>query len=129
MGFRVAVWDDRPEVLVGIADEHRPLSGSIADAIAEVGVTPSTSIVVVTRNVALDVDILPPLLAAGAGYVGLMGSRRRWATTRAQLETAGVPADLLDVVRSPIGIEIGAETPEEIALSILAEVVSGVRAA
>jgi xanthine dehydrogenase accessory factor len=128
MGYRAAVWDDRPEVLDGVARADTALTGPIADAIGAIGVTAQTSIVVVTRNVALDVEILPPLLATDAGYVGLMGSARRWATTRAQLAAAGVDEGRLDRVCSPIGIEIQAETPEEIAVSIMAEVVERARA-
>jgi xanthine dehydrogenase accessory factor len=52
-----------------------------------------------------------------------MGSQRRWDTTRAKLEADGVTGANLDRVRSPIGIDISAETPEEIAISILAEVI------
>jgi len=83
-----------------------------------------TSIVLVTRNVDTDVAALPALLRTDAGYVGVMGSQRRWTTTRARLETQGVPKQTLERVHAPIGIEVGAETPEEIALSIMAEVVA-----
>jgi xanthine dehydrogenase accessory factor len=53
-----------------------------------------------------------------------MGSLRRWKTTQSALTTAGVELDDLTRVTSPVGMEIGAETPEEIAVSILAQVVS-----
>lgn len=127
MGYRTVVWDDRPEVLDAIDESHQTLGSSIEAAIAEAGVSEQTSIVMVTRNVALDLDILPALLDTDAGYVGLMGSQRRWATTRQKLVDAGVAADQLDRVHSPIGIEINAETPEEIAVSILAEVIEHAR--
>ncbi|MEL6985339.1 MAG: XdhC family protein, partial [Actinomycetota bacterium] len=156
LGFRIVVWDDRPEAIaelsasiqsapgsrtgpdtsIGDPDGSdgagaRPVAtatGSIDAAIAEHPIGPDASVVMVTRNVSLDVDLLPPLLASGAGYIGLMGSNRRWTTTRAKLVEAGVEADALDRVVSPIGVEINAETPEEIAVSILAQVVANRRA-
>ncbi len=144
LGFRTVVWDDRPEALAELADSlaDRPgpagptpapvtATGPIGAALAEHGIDATASIVMVTRNVDLDLDLLPPLLATSAGYVGLMGSKRRWATTRGRLLDAGLVGDQtegdLDRIVSPIGIEIGAETPEEIALSILAQVVARLR--
>jgi xanthine dehydrogenase accessory factor len=123
MGYRTVVWDDRPEVLEGIERAHQTFGESIEAAIGGAALDERSAIVVVTRNVALDVEILPPLLASGAGYLGLMGSSRRWATTRGTLLELGLSEEVLDRVNSPIGVEIGAETPEEIAVSIMAEVV------
>jgi xanthine dehydrogenase accessory factor len=123
LGYQTVVWDDRAEVLEGMGEVDVRLGGTIGEALAEVAVGPATAIVVVTRNVELDLVILPSLLAAPAGYIGVMGSRRRWDATRSQLIEMGVAATDLDRVRSPIGVEISAETPEEIAVSILSEVV------
>ncbi len=136
LGFRVVVWDDRPEAIVELeraaeaapspqaaGEPIRTVTGPITDALSAHPVDQDTSVVMVTRNVRLDVDLLPPLLASGAGYIGLMGSRRRWTTTRSQLVDAGTSESDLDRIVSPIGIEINAETPEEIAVSILAQVV------
>ena len=78
---------------------------------------------VVTRNAQVDVENLPHLLATEVGTVGVMGSQRRWDTTRKSLLDGGVSEADLERVTSPVGIEIGAETPEEIAVSILAQVV------
>lgn len=138
LGFRIVVWDDRPEAIaeldqaVAVAPGRGPsgddvpivtTTAPIADALAAQSVGPDAAVVMVTRNVSLDVGLLPPLLASGAGYIGLMGSQRRWGTTRAKLLEAGVAEEALERVVSPIGIEIDAETPEEIAVSILAQVV------
>ena len=129
LGFRTVVWDDRPEAIDELVAADGPdptatASGPIGEALADHPIDADASVVMVTRNVALDLDLLPAILATGAGYVGLMGSRRRWTTTRAALVDAGVDAADLERVASPIGIEIEAETPEEIAVSILAEVVA-----
>ena len=58
-----------------------------------------------------------------AGYIGIIGSKRRWQTSREKLLAMGVPEEKLNRVNSPMGLELNAETPEEIALSILAEIV------
>lgn len=129
MGFRVVAVDDRPEMadpaVLPLADTV--VCGSVTEAVEQVPVGPNTDVVLVTRNVGVDLAALPVLLAAGARSVGVMGSKRRWATTRAKLEAEGVDPAALDTVRSPIGLEVGAETPEEIALSILAEIVASRR--
>ncbi|MYL03062.1 MAG: XdhC family protein [Acidimicrobiaceae bacterium] len=139
LGFRVVASDDRAgiedgptggEDPEGLTDESPSGSvdelviGSVADLLAGRTLDADASVVLVTRNVDVDAAALPALLATGAGYVGVMGSERRWATTRARLEADGVDPAALDRVHAPIGIEVGAETPEEIALSIMAEVIA-----
>ena len=78
--------------------------------------------VLTTRSVDLDVLVLPALLKSESPYIGAIGSRRRWALTREKLIAAGISQELVDSVHSPIGIDLKAETPREIALSIMAEV-------
>jgi xanthine dehydrogenase accessory factor len=73
--------------------------------------------------VAVDVGGLPALLDSPAAYIGVIGSKRRWATALKQLKEAGVPEKALSRVRSPMGLELHAETPEEIAVSIMAEII------
>ena len=101
--------------------------GDIEAALREVPVDTHTYLVMVTRNVDLDAAILPPLLRSPAVYVRVMDSSRRWATTRQRLADQGVEPALLDRVESPIGKEIAAETPSEIAVSILARVIEHAR--
>ena len=139
LGYRVVATDDRPmadgdppdragsEVPGGDAGDGAPdelVIGSVDDLLEGRRMDQDVSVVLVTRNVDVDAAALPALLATGAGYVGVMGSERRWATTRARLEAEGTDPAVLDRVHAPIGIEVGAETPEEIALSIMAEVVA-----
>ncbi|CAB4824650.1 unannotated protein [freshwater metagenome] len=125
MGFRVIAYDDRPDQAEPASLPHADvvLSGSLADALLEHPPTADTHIVMVTRNMALDLELLPVALATSARTIGLMGSKRRWDTTRERLVGMGFDSEALGRVRSPIGVELNAETPEEIALSILAEVV------
>jgi xanthine dehydrogenase accessory factor len=129
LGYRVVATDDRAELATPelVPDAHLVVPGSIDAAISAASLMHTSSIVVVTRNVGVDLAVVPVLLASPARYVGLMGSRRRWDVTRSQLLAAGVTDADLDRVQTPIGLEIGAETPEEIAVSIMAAVVAAAR--
>jgi xanthine dehydrogenase accessory factor len=132
LGFRTVVWDDRSELAEQAArsdNVNTALAGPITNLVEEHAVEPNDAVVIVTRNVALDLDILPVILGTSAGYVGLMGSNRRWATTRSKLADIGFESAELDRVTAPIGVEIAAETPAEIAVSILAEVIAHRRGA
>ena len=125
LGFRVAVCDDRPEFCspeaVPEADEFYLCE--MAELPRKLKITPWTYLVLTTRGVDVDVPGLPVLLETSADFIGVIGSKRRWATTRKQLLERGVPAEKLARVHSPIGLELNAETPEEIAVSILAEII------
>jgi len=66
---------------------------------------------------------MAPILDSPARYIGVIGSKRRWLTTRKGLLDKGVSEEKLAQVYSPMGLELAAETPEEIAVSILAEVI------
>jgi xanthine dehydrogenase accessory factor len=129
LDYRVVAWDDRHELVAELAGGLPPsgdrviASGSAADLLAAHPIDAASRVVLVTRNLGLDLDLLPALLATPAAYIGLMGSARRWQTTRARLMEAGVPEAELDRVHAPIGVEIKAETPAEIALSILAQII------
>jgi xanthine dehydrogenase accessory factor len=125
LDFRVVVNDDRPEFCtpeaVPDADEYLPTP--MEELPQRMEITPWTYLVLTTRGANVDVQGLPALLDTPAAYIGVIGSRRRWAETCKQVTAAGVPAEKLARVRSPIGLELNAETPEEIAVSILAEII------
>jgi xanthine dehydrogenase accessory factor len=125
LGFRVAVNDDRPEFCnpeaVPGADEYYPVP--MAELPKQMKITPWTYLVLTTRGVAVDIQGLPALLDTPAAYIGVIGSQRRWATTRKQLLECDVPEEKIARVRSPMGLELNAETPEEIAVSIMAEII------
>ena len=126
LGFRVAAWDDREDLAAAVdvsVAGVEVLTGSLEDAIAASPIDENTAVVLTTRNVGLDIEIFPPLLASSASFIGIMGSRRRWEITRQKLEDAGQSKADLDRVHSPIGLNIDAETPSEIAVSIMAEVI------
>lgn len=130
-GFRVILSDDRaplcdPALAPG-AHEYRP--GDATEMLAGLTLTANTYVALVTRGYPLDVPVLPKLLASPVAYIGVIGSKRRWLTTVEALKTAGVADADLVRVHAPIGLEIGAETPEEIAVAIMAEIIATRRAA
>ena len=125
LGFRVAVSDDRIEFCTPEAqpdaDEFYPVP--MADLPEHLEITPWTSLVLTTRGADVDAQGLPTLFEHPANYIGVIGSRRRWATTVKLMQKAGVMDDAINRVHSPIGLELNAETPAEIAVSIMAEII------
>ncbi len=124
LGFRVAVSDDRPEFCtpeaVPGADAYYPVEmGKIPE---QLKINKQTYIVITSRGSNVDQEGLPSLLDTEARYIGVIGSQRRWLATVKALEEKGVPEEKIARVHSPMGLELNAETPEEIAVSILAEV-------
>jgi xanthine dehydrogenase accessory factor len=124
LDFYVVANDDRPDFASpqNTPGADRYLSCPMAELPNQLEITPWTYLVLTTRGASVDIDGLPALLETPAAYIGLIGSQRRWATTRNQILASGIPAEKIARVHSPIGLELNAETPEEIAVSILAEI-------
>jgi xanthine dehydrogenase accessory factor len=126
LGFYVIASDDRPQFCtpeaVPGADEYQAVP--MSELPGRVKITPWTYLVLTTRGMNVDVEGLPALLDAPYAYLGIIGSQRRWAMAKKGLQEKRIPEALLDKVHSPIGLEIGAETPEEIAVSIMAEIIA-----
>jgi xanthine dehydrogenase accessory factor len=124
LGFRVAVSDDRaefctPESTPG-GDAYYPVEmGKLTDHLK---INKQAYIVITSRGSGVDAAGLPGILESEAGYIGVIGSKRRWLTTVKALKEKGVPDEQIAKVHSPMGLELNAETPEEIAVSILAEI-------
>ena len=125
LGFFVAVSDDRLEFCTPEAnpdaDEFLPVA--MKDLASTTNITSSTYLVLTTRGSNVDVAGLAPLLATEPAFIGIIGSKKRWETTKRALLDQGVPKEKLDKVFSPMGLELNAETPEEIAVSIMAEII------
>lgn len=126
LGCRIAVVDERPDM---VTPERYPqaevrLTGDPVQQIADFHLTEHTYLVMVTPHHTLDEKVLAVLADRSVAYVGLIGSRRRTAHTFERAREAGVPEELLERVHTPIGLDIGAETPREIAISILAEIIA-----
>ncbi|MBN2306308.1 MAG: XdhC family protein, partial [Anaerolineae bacterium] len=129
MDFRVIVSDDRPGYAT--PEQIPGMDGYVEAAPAEltqhVTIDHVTCVAAITRGVIVDQDLLPPLLATDAPYIGVIGGRRRWLLTSKTLQEAGISPETLMRVRTPVGLDLGGETPKEIALSILAEIVMVLR--
>ncbi|XES01181.1 XdhC family protein [Streptomyces sp. S1D4-11] len=126
LGYRVTVCDARPVfatakrfpagVEVVVDWPHRYLRGTTTDA--------RTVICVLTHDPKFDVPLLEEALRRPAAYIGAMGSRRTHDDRRKRLIDAGLSEGELSRLRSPVGLDLGARTPEEVAVSVAAEIVA-----
>ena len=127
LGFRVTVLDDRPEFATRerFPDAERVERIDFSDPFAGVRLGPLTHVVLVTRGHKYDYECLRRLLVADPPprYVGMIGSRRRVRATWERLLEEGVPRERLAAVRAPVGLDLGAQTPAEIAVAVAAEIV------
>jgi xanthine dehydrogenase accessory factor len=125
LGFRVIVSDDRAALCTPdlIPDADLFLVTPMKNLPKLIELRPSSYLVLSTRGSDVDVAGLPEILKTSPSYIGVIGSKRRWILTQKGLKEAGVPEDTLNKIRSPIGLELQAETPEEIAVSIMAEII------
>ncbi|MFZ5646749.1 MAG: XdhC family protein [Bacillota bacterium] len=126
VGYRYKIVDDRPE----FADRERfpgaeaVICQGFEKALAGLDIGPNTSVVIITRGHAHDRLCLREVLKKQAFYIGMIGSRRKVQGVLESLRDEGIEEERLRSVFSPIGLDIGAETPEEIALSIMSEIVA-----
>jgi xanthine dehydrogenase accessory factor len=126
VGYQVTVIDDRE----GFVNRDRFPDTSIAlvsapfeTASLDVKITSGTAVVIVTRGHQYDELCLKQTIESNAGYIGMIGSRRRVLGVFERLKVAGVGDELLRRVHAPIGLQIGATSPQEIAVAILAEII------
>ena len=125
VGFKVTIIDDRKEF--ANQDKFPEADEIIAEetekALTHLKVTPSTYIIILTRGHLKDEEVLGSVIRSNATYIGMIGSRKKNATVFQHLEEQGISQDELAKVHAPIGIGINAQTPEEIAISIIAEII------
>ena len=96
---------------------------SVEDISSEGIITPETFVVLTTRNMNIDIALLPYLIDQSPKYIGVIGSERRWISTKKEIRMSWVlNKQELEKIYSPIGIDLQGETPEEIAISILSEI-------
>ena len=126
LGFRVVLIDDRPELMTRdkfpLVDELH--AGDMAEELSKLSITPQTYLVIVTRAHTSDAPVLRAVIDRPAAYIGMLGSKRRVLTVFEMLKQEGVKPEAFERLHAPIGLQIGAETPQEIALSIMAEIIS-----
>lgn len=125
VGFSVTVVDDRAEYAnpARFPEASRTLAMKFDEAFEHLDVKPSTSIVIVTRGHATDASVLGRAVSTSARYIGMIGSSKKVISAYTQLKEQGVPISLLKRVAAPIGLDIGAVSAEEIAVSIVAELI------
>ena len=129
IGYRTVLIDDRADFVTRerFPDEGIELvtASNWADAVsASIGVGRGVSVAVVTRGHNEDEECLRAVMSAHPDYVGLIGSKRRTNIVLERLRETGVEEQRLSEVRAPVGLDIGAVSPQEVALSILAEIVT-----
>ncbi len=126
LGFRVIVTDARAKLLT---PERFPTADQLVqgwpeDAIAQTPIDRNTYIAILTHDPKFDEPALMGTLSTDARYIGAVGSRKTSADRRVRLTEAGATEEQLARIRGPIGLNIGASTPEEMAIAILAEIIA-----
>ncbi|HEY7745137.1 MAG TPA: XdhC family protein [Desulfuromonadales bacterium] len=124
-GFAVTLVDPHPEEPAAASDGFAPadLAGEVTHILSRLPVDRETCILIATRGHRDDFLAVRAALATDACYIGLVGSRRKRSALQAFLAEAGLPAEAFARVTTPAGLDIGAQTPEEIAVSILAQLI------
>ena len=126
MGWRVIICDARQAF--ARSDAVRRLAEVVVDwpnrVLPSLGLTPRDAVVVVTHDPKFDEPALTAALESDAGYIGALGSRQTQAERRERLLETGIDADALARVAAPCGLDIGGRTPDETAISILAEIIA-----
>lgn len=125
LGYHVTVFDDRPEFVsferVPAAD--RGVSCDFEYIEEQLDFGPRSSVIIVTRGHLHDLQCLQKIIKYPVAYIGMVGSRRKVNMVKEELLAQGFDRRLIDSVHMPIGLDIGAQTPEEVAVSIAAELV------
>lgn len=126
LDFDVWVLDDRQEFASRerFPQAQRLIAGPIGATLKKLEITPATFCLIVTRGHNHDEEALSHLIDRGAAYVGMIGSKRKIRLIFDDLLAEGVSQESLDTVHAPVGLEIGSQTVMEIAVSILAELIS-----
>jgi len=131
LNFKIAVIDDRAEFAnpQRFPEAESTVAEDFKKVFPKLKIDKSSYIVIVTRNHQYDELVLEWALGTQAKYIGMIGSRTKNKAIFSHLLARGISQELLDKVHAPIGLEIHAQTPEEIALSIMAEIVKVRRSA
>jgi xanthine dehydrogenase accessory factor len=127
MDFYIRLFDDRPElntISKNTFAHEKHLVDSYEEIAEKITGGPNTYVVVMTLGFASDEVVIRRLLGKAFRYFGVLGSKAKMATLLKNLKNEGYPAEKLESIRTPIGIPINSRTPEEIAISIAAEMIS-----
>jgi xanthine dehydrogenase accessory factor len=124
-GFRVAVSDERAEYATKeqVPDAHEIFQGEAEKALFKMPVDADTYVVIATHSYEIDFTAVRAALKTPARYIGLIGSKRKREVLFTELKTEGFSAEDLSRLRIPVGLPIGGDSPEEIAVSIVAQLI------
>jgi xanthine dehydrogenase accessory factor len=127
LDFRISIFDDRPELNtisknefadeITIIDDYERIGGHLPD-------DDGAYVVVMTLGYASDKVVIKQLCGRDFKYLGVLGSKAKMATLMKELREEGIPKEQLSRIRTPIGLPINSRTPEEIAVSIAAEIIA-----
>ena len=125
IGFKVTVIDDRPEFASPqrFPEADSTVNEDFTNAFTKLKITKTSYIVIITHGHKYDELVLEKALATQARYIGMIGSKNKVRTIFEHLRSRGISLEVLDRVHAPIGLDIGAESPAEIAVSIAAEII------
>jgi len=126
IGFRVIVSDARAKLATR---ERFPEADEIIqawpdDALLQVSIEPNTFVAILTHDPKFDEPALIGTLESKAAYIGAVGSRKTNRERKERLRAAGVPDAQIEKIHGPVGLDIGASTPEEMAIAIIAEIIA-----
>ncbi|EIW17697.1 MULTISPECIES: XdhC family protein [Pelosinus] len=129
IGYAVTVIDDRPEFAntLSFPNAEKVICENFGTALKDVESNDYSAIIIVTRGHRYDLECLRAVLNYPVPYLGMIGSKRRVKGIRDKLTEEGIAAENLSRLRAPIGLDLGAQTPAEIALSIVAEILASAR--
>jgi len=125
LGFEVTVWDDRPEYAdqTRIPEADIVLSGAI-DSLEKINIQDDSYLVIVTRGHKSDAEVLRKFVKTNAAYIGMIGSKAKVAQMKTSFfENGWATSEQWNRIYTPVGLKIGAQTVEEIAVSIAAQLV------
>ncbi|TAK55659.1 MAG: XdhC/CoxI family protein [Bacteroidetes bacterium] len=125
-GFRVTIIDDREKFANAgrFPEAVQTFAMDFGEALERIPIKESTYVVIITRGHQYDEEILKRVIKTPARYIGMIGSKRKVLTTYEHLAQRGISVETMRRVHAPIGIEIGAVTAEEIAISVVAEIIN-----
>ena len=125
IGFKVIVIDDRPEFAnpQRFPEADSTINEDFTNVFSKLEITKTSYIVIITHGHKYDELVLEKALATEAKYIGMIGSNNKVRTIFDHLRSRGISQELLDRVHAPIGLDIRAESPAEIAVSIAAEII------
>ncbi len=125
LGFDVFLGDDREEIINNQSeliknDSHLCLPSEFSQIIKE---NHSKILILTTRTTEIDIEILKQLSEEEIKYIGILGSKKRWNHTKSVLEQNQIPTQFYKNIYSPIGLSINAQTPKEIAISVMGQII------